>query len=238
MGRSWPGLHAANHAMHLHAVWGHLPCSLVSPSRQWAVPPSPAAVSVHCSSPSLSLCPSRQAGPQRRPALRTSCFCQTAAPRRPPSPSPPPPPPPHPPPSPQDPSKACAAEQVLLQFRRSARPLPACRHLLDHSPHVEARFHAACTLREALVREWTAMGHDEVGRGGGGRGGQGQQPLPCSWLRGPTERWCLFQWAAGQRQQGGRGRGGPEVAIFPILPIGDWRGGWQGLGRQLLKGLP
>ena len=53
----------------------------------------------------------------------------------------------------QDPCKAAAAEQVLLQFRKSPRPLAACRQLLDCSPYVEARFHAACTLREALASQ-------------------------------------------------------------------------------------
>ena len=62
----------------------------------------------------------------------------------------------------QDPSKASAAESVLLQFRQSPRPLPACRHLLDCSSMVEARFHAACTLRDALVRDWTSLAEEEV----------------------------------------------------------------------------
>lgn len=51
---------------------------------------------------------------------------------------------------------------MLLQFRQSARPLPACRHLLEHSASLEARFHAACTLREALVREWAVLSAEEV----------------------------------------------------------------------------
>ena len=63
---------------------------------------------------------------------------------------------------PQDPNKASTAEGVLLQFRQSPRPLPACRHLLDRSLMVEARFHAACTLKDALVREWPTLGEDEV----------------------------------------------------------------------------
>ena len=62
----------------------------------------------------------------------------------------------------QDPSKAIAAESILLQFRQSARPLAACRHLLDHSTVAEARFHAACTVREALIREWVCLSPDEV----------------------------------------------------------------------------
>ena len=76
----------------------------------------------------------------------------------------------------QDPCKAAAAEQVLLQFRKSPRPLAACRQLLDCSPYVEARFHAACTLREALVREWAAMGQEEV-RKGARSGINGRAPM-------------------------------------------------------------
>jgi hypothetical protein len=45
---------------------------------------------------------------------------------------------------------------VLLQFRRSAAPAAACRFILERSASVEARFHAACTLREAAVREWAS----------------------------------------------------------------------------------
>jgi hypothetical protein len=51
---------------------------------------------------------------------------------------------------------------VLLQFRNSQRPIPACQHILQHSHNVEARFHAACTLREALIREWASLLPEEV----------------------------------------------------------------------------
>jgi hypothetical protein len=53
------------------------------------------------------------------------------------------------------------AEQVLLQFRRSPGSLPACRHILEASGNAEARFHAACTLREALLREWATHTPEE-----------------------------------------------------------------------------
>lgn len=46
------------------------------------------------------------------------------------------------------------AEQTLLQFRRSASPIAPCQFILERSHSAEARFHAACTLREAVVREW------------------------------------------------------------------------------------
>lgn len=57
----------------------------------------------------------------------------------------------------QNPATHQAAEQVLLQFRRSQHPLPGCQHILAHSHSTEARFHAACTLREACLRDWASM---------------------------------------------------------------------------------
>ncbi|KAI8465199.1 MAG: hypothetical protein J3K34DRAFT_461526 [Monoraphidium minutum] len=56
------------------------------------------------------------------------------------------------------------AEQVLLQFRRSAAPVASssCRFILERSQSVEARFHAACTLREAVVREWASQAPDQI----------------------------------------------------------------------------
>jgi hypothetical protein len=57
----------------------------------------------------------------------------------------------------QNPATQAAAEQVLLQFRRSAGVLPSCRHILEHSASPEARFHAACALREGLLREFASL---------------------------------------------------------------------------------
>lgn len=61
----------------------------------------------------------------------------------------------------QNPATQVQAEQVLLQFRRSPGSLPACRHILEASGSAEARFHAACTLREALLREWATHTPEE-----------------------------------------------------------------------------
>jgi hypothetical protein len=57
------------------------------------------------------------------------------------------------------------AEATLLAFRASAAPIAACRHILQRSRLPDARFQAACTLREALVRDWAAL------QGGGELGG-------------------------------------------------------------------
>ncbi|GAX80807.1 hypothetical protein CEUSTIGMA_g8243.t1 [Chlamydomonas eustigma] len=62
----------------------------------------------------------------------------------------------------QDPLRSASAGQILLQFRQSSRPVAACRQILDHSALLEARFHAACTLRDAVVREWISMTEIEV----------------------------------------------------------------------------
>lgn len=61
----------------------------------------------------------------------------------------------------QHPATQAQAEQVLLQFRRSPGVLPACRHILEHSASAEARFHAACALREAVLREWASLPAEE-----------------------------------------------------------------------------
>lgn len=61
----------------------------------------------------------------------------------------------------QHPATQSQAEQVLLQFRRSPGVLPACRHILEQSASAEARFHAACALREAVLREWASLPAEE-----------------------------------------------------------------------------
>lgn len=61
----------------------------------------------------------------------------------------------------QNPATRVNAEQVLLLFRRSPGILPSCRHILEHSSSAEARFHAACALREALLREWASLTAEE-----------------------------------------------------------------------------
>lgn len=50
---------------------------------------------------------------------------------------------------------------MLLQFRRSPGVLPACRHILEQSGSAEARFHAACALREGMLREWASLPVEE-----------------------------------------------------------------------------
>eukprot|EP00198_Chlamydomonas_reinhardtii_P005907 XP_001695243.1 predicted protein [Chlamydomonas reinhardtii] len=62
------------------------------------------------------------------------------------------------------PATAAAASAVLLQFRSSPGVLGACRHILDRSHSIDARFHAAAALRESVVRDWAALGPGPEGR--------------------------------------------------------------------------
>ncbi|KAG2450992.1 hypothetical protein HYH02_004264 [Chlamydomonas schloesseri] len=62
------------------------------------------------------------------------------------------------------PATAAAASAVLLQFRSSPGVLAACRHILDRSHSLDARFHAAAALRESVVRDWAALGTGPEGR--------------------------------------------------------------------------
>jgi hypothetical protein len=62
----------------------------------------------------------------------------------------------------QEPGTRPQAEQVLLQFRQSPRPFATCQHILQHSQSLEAKFHAACAMREALVREWALLSAEEL----------------------------------------------------------------------------
>lgn len=61
----------------------------------------------------------------------------------------------------QHPATHVQAEQVLLQFRQSQRPITACQFILEHSGMVDARCHAAMTLKYAAVREWASMAPGE-----------------------------------------------------------------------------
>jgi hypothetical protein len=163
MGRpTWPPEHAASTS--LSGACGGPPRSLPRIGSH-ATPIYPPHVPLHPprlqpqpphEEPAAATKPPNSLSSPSHPLSIPTTFCPTLLLSTPPPSSPPPPPPP------QDPTRASAAEQVLLQFRHSPRPLPACRHLLDHSPLVEARFHAACTLREALVREWAVLSPEEV----------------------------------------------------------------------------
>ena len=55
------------------------------------------------------------------------------------------------------PQHRASSEATLLEFRRSPHALPACRHILEHSASAEAQFQAAATMRDAALREWTAL---------------------------------------------------------------------------------
>lgn len=60
-------------------------------------------------------------------------------------------------PMPQHPSKHQAAESTLLQLRTAPNALHICRHILQHSHSLAARFQAATAVREAAVRQWPAL---------------------------------------------------------------------------------
>lgn len=62
----------------------------------------------------------------------------------------------------QHPATHQRAEATLLQLRQSPRPQAVCQHILAHSTMLDARFHAACTLREAVIREWALMNAEEL----------------------------------------------------------------------------
>jgi hypothetical protein len=57
----------------------------------------------------------------------------------------------------QNPATQREAEEAILKFRHSAQPVPACMHVLQHSSVVEARFHAALTIRVATLDEWSLL---------------------------------------------------------------------------------
>ncbi|KXZ52946.1 hypothetical protein GPECTOR_8g320 [Gonium pectorale] len=61
------------------------------------------------------------------------------------------------------PATAAAASGVLLAFRSTPglALLAACRHILDRSRSLDARFHAAAALREGLVRDWAALSPED-----------------------------------------------------------------------------
>lgn len=62
----------------------------------------------------------------------------------------------------KDPDKQQEAEKILLQFRNSPSTFRSCQHILQYSASLEARFHAACTLREGMLREWAVLSHEEL----------------------------------------------------------------------------
>jgi hypothetical protein len=64
--------------------------------------------------------------------------------------------------NPLNPQAQREAEQVLLQFRQSTGAIPICQHILERSHSTEARFHAACALREAIIREWASFPKEQT----------------------------------------------------------------------------
>jgi hypothetical protein len=62
----------------------------------------------------------------------------------------------------QNPALRVQAEHTILQFKQSQQPIPACQHILEKSGSVEARFHAAATIREAVIREWSLYSAEDI----------------------------------------------------------------------------
>lgn len=57
----------------------------------------------------------------------------------------------------QNPATHAEAERTLQQFRSSPRPYEACQYILDHASDPTAKFYAVLTIRDAALREWTAL---------------------------------------------------------------------------------
>ncbi|KAF4517549.1 hypothetical protein B566_EDAN005113 [Ephemera danica] len=55
-----------------------------------------------------------------------------------------------------------SAEQVLLNFRTTKTPYNLCRHILESTSVDYVLFQVACTLREALIREWSFLQESDI----------------------------------------------------------------------------
>ncbi|XP_059177669.1 exportin-4-like isoform X2 [Physella acuta] len=55
-----------------------------------------------------------------------------------------------------------AAQDVILNFRKTRMPYGLCQYILENSKNDYTLFQAATTIKEAIVRDWTLMGPDAV----------------------------------------------------------------------------
>ncbi|RKP09404.1 armadillo-type protein [Thamnocephalis sphaerospora] len=62
----------------------------------------------------------------------------------------------------QLPEKRAAAEQTLLEFKRTPNVLPACRFVLEHSNTPLVQFHTALAVRESLIHEYALLSKQDV----------------------------------------------------------------------------
>ncbi|OWF40176.1 Exportin-4 [Mizuhopecten yessoensis] len=60
------------------------------------------------------------------------------------------------------PEERHAAENVILDFRKTKMPYKLCRHILENSKCDYVLFQAATTIKEAVIREWSILSSEDV----------------------------------------------------------------------------
>ncbi|KAL8573476.1 hypothetical protein ACOMHN_047747 [Nucella lapillus] len=66
------------------------------------------------------------------------------------------------PPTVVTPEQRHAAENVILNFRKTKMPYNICRLILENSSFDNVLFQAATTIKEAIVREWTLLNAQDI----------------------------------------------------------------------------
>ncbi|KAL6757386.1 armadillo-type protein [Haematococcus lacustris] len=145
----------------------------------------------------------------------------------------------------QNPATQPQAEQMLLQFRQQLHPIAACRHILEHSSSQDARFQAALTLREALLREWGSLpSHETQGLcqyllrcllcpPGGAEGGVGGSPPAAAMVRNTLVAVLARAVKRGWLEQAPEVRGGlVQEVVGVVQSCGASVGGGPGAACQ------
>ncbi|KAH9500213.1 Exportin-4 [Bulinus truncatus] len=55
-----------------------------------------------------------------------------------------------------------AAQDIILNFRKTHMPYALCQYILEHSKNDYALFQAATTIKEAIIKDWALLGPDTV----------------------------------------------------------------------------
>nr|KAI8759106.1 exportin-4 [Biomphalaria glabrata] len=55
-----------------------------------------------------------------------------------------------------------AAQDIILNFRKTLMPYALCQYILEHSKNDYALFQAATTIKEAIIKDWALLGPDAV----------------------------------------------------------------------------